>query len=456
MKLNKQELTQILDTSKTRDDFILDTEKICIDSRKISSDSTFFAIKGANFDGNCFVQQSIDSGTKSVICQKNSAPSDSSANILCYDNDRKALYDLAKLALSKSKATRFCITGSNGKTSTKEILTTLLSSEHKTHKTLGNFNNDIGLPLTIFKLTPTFTATCLEVGMNQLREIDYLSSLVQPKISIITNIGRAHLQFLKTLQNVAIAKCELIPHTKGTIIVNADHEILVTEAQKHNKKLLFFSTQKESDIYMKKLISTDSTSSTFILHDKVHNDEMEIHLPIPGRFNIENFLSSYLAARLSGVSKEKLLTAVKNLTPTKGRYDPISVNGINIINDGYNANPDSMEAGIINFADITAQRKVVLLGDMCELGDKENELHESVGKTLASLNIDLLVTFGDLGKKIEEGARQNGFTSTKSFLDFNKLINFLKQELKQDDYLYIKASNATKLYRVSEELKPRS
>lgn len=454
MKLTRNELQSLFTLVNVDSRFPIDSTQISSDTRKIDSGTVFFAIKGLNFDGNSFVKEAHEKGAIAAFCSK-TAERNANIPLFLYDDDKEALYILAKHILSKTNAKRIAITGSNGKTTTKEILHSLLSSKWKTLKTLGNFNNNIGLPLTLFKLTEDHEAMAIEIGMNALNEIDHLSKLFRPEISIITNVARAHLEFLKTIENIAKAKCEIIPNTSDKVIINGDCDPLMKEALKHKGKTLKFSLVAEADIYVKKFIKEDISSSTFELKDNVHNEELEITIPLPGRHNISNFLGAYLAARLSGIPASSLKNASSNLKPFHGRFESTTAKGINIINDCYNANPDSMIAGLESFLKIPAKRKIALLGDMNELGDNSEQLHYDIGTLFSNYDIDQLITFGEKALKIEEGARNSGFLRTKKFTEFPELVNYIKSYLQKDDYLYIKASNTLKLDRVIDELKDK-
>jgi len=437
------------------DNFILDTEKISTDTRKIKKGAYYFAIKGKSFDGNRFLEEAIKKGADALIYSADYQPNNSSKAIpsLRFKDDREALLELARLNLNKSKAIKFAITGSNGKTSSKEMLATLVSSKFNTLKTAGNFNNDIGVPLSILRLKPDHEAMVMEIGMSASGEIDHLASLLKPQWSIITNVSRAHIKFLKTQENIVNAKCEIIPHTSEATIVNADNDLLFNKSRDLKFNTFYFSTGKEADIFLKTIAEEAAEHTIFSFRNNVHREDFEIRLPLPGRHNIENYLATFLAARLAEVDAESIIKATSSLKPLEGRYKFFKANNITVIDDCYNANPESMKAGLSCFTKNTGGRKIALLGDMLELGDDEENLHFEIGRFVARAGIHYLITFGELARNIEKGAISNGFKETFSFLDINRLMKFLKKKLRAGDFLYIKSSNATGLSEVCDMLK---
>jgi len=454
MKLNKYDLSQVFPDSEIPDNLNIETERISTDTRTLDKNNFFFAIKGKNFDGNKFAPNALKCGVKIVFCSSKTPvikPSKDTV-ILKFTKDLDALYELSQLVLSKTHALKFAVTGSNGKTSTKEILSTLLSSNWKPLKTFGNFNNQIGVPLTLFKLKPEHSAIVLELGMNQLGEIHLLSDLFKPKYGIITNVQRAHLEFLRTLDNIAKAKCELIPNTSEAVAVCADSEILIKHAEKHKTKLIRFSLEKNTDIFMERLISLDIDSSRFLLKDNLHNETVEVELPLPGRHNISNYLSAYTVTRLAGLKPEEILSSTKNIKPFSGRYSIHRIKDITFIDDSYNANPDSMKEGLYNFSLIKNVRKTAILGDMMELGKDTEAYHTEIGNYITGLEIDSLLTFGDMATHIGKGAKAKGMRNIKSFLDYNELIQYIKKTLKKGEHVFIKASNSLGLSNVCRDI----
>lgn len=453
MKFNKKDLIQIFEKISAPDDFILDTEKISTDTRKISKGEYFFPISGPSFDGNKFINEALKKGASAIFCSSKITDKEllkSKTPFFLFRDDKKALYDLSNLILNKVNTRKIAITGSNGKTTCKEILNTLLSSKFSTLSTIGNFNNNIGLPLTLFKTRSTHELMVLELGMNSLGEIDHLASLVKPHYSIITNVARAHLEFLKTIKNISIAKCELIPHTKEAVILNSDSEILLEEARKHRKKLIKFSLKKETDIYLKKIIDESISSSSFIFRDNIFNEDIEMSIPLPGTHNIYNFLAAFITARLLGLNINEIKNTVPSLKTFNNRYSLTTINGMKVINDSYNANPDSMEMGLLNFSKIKNKpaQKYAILGDMKELGPDEDKFHYELGNFIAKLNIDHLITYGKLAKLIADGAGTSKTLKINAFLDFEKMLEFITESVRNGDFIFLKASNSVNLSRV--------
>lgn len=455
MIVKKGELQKHFSLLNTGDTFQLDSSKISTDTRKINKGDIFYAIQGENFDGNNFLETAVNSGAAAIICAEGSKiPLNSSVPLLQYKNDKQGLFDLSQLILASSNALRVAITGSNGKTTTKEILAHLLSSKFNTLKTLGNFNNNIGLPLTLFKLEEGHQVAVLEMGMNALGEIDYLAKLARPKFSLITNVARAHLQFLKTLENVATAKCEIIDHTTDATIINADCELLLKEAQKHSKKILKASAAGQvADIFVEKILEENFTSTVFALKDNYNKESCTVELPLAGRHNVSNYILAHLTARLAGLSLNDILEATKSIKPFEKRFDITNILGRMIINDCYNANPDSMIAGLNTFSKFRAKRKIALLGDMKELGEHEAKLHYEIGTVLDTLNIDHVITYGKMSLEIVRNLQDNESNiSTISYLDYSELLSYLKETLVVGDALYVKASNAMKLSNLVKDL----
>lgn len=423
---------------------------VCIDTRKLEKGNLFIPFIGQNTDGHQYVEKAIEQGAAAALWQSNVPNPPEHLPILIVEDTLEAIQQLAKSYLNQLNVKVIGITGSNGKTTTKDMVANLLSLEYKVQKTEGNYNNHIGLPFTILQLQEDTEIAVLEMGMSARGEIEFLSKLANPDAVIITNIGESHLLDLGSREGIAEAKLEIITGLKrnGYIVYLGDEPLLRNQLQHYdgNATIHTFGRASNNTLYPTQ-ITTSDTGSFF----KVNGHDEEYFLPVLGTHNIMNALSAMLMANHFDISYSKLNDGFKKLKLTNMRMELVEgANGEKIINDAYNASPTSMKAAIDLVSDLPGyEQKILVLGDMLELGPKEEEFHYEIGKSLNPEKINHVFTFGQLANHIANGAKEvlpadNVF----AFSDKASLINELKKYTKSRTLVLVKASRGMKLEEV--------
>ena len=350
-------------------------ENFSKDTREINKDDTYIAIKGGNFDGNKFWKEALEKGAKAVIVQdvdfkKEDLSKFNNKTIIEVNNTLEALYKIAEYKRSLYNIPIIGITGSVGKTSTKDIIASVVSQKYKTLKTIGNNNNNIGLPFTILKLKD-HEAAVIEMGMNHFGEISLLSRIAKPTVSVITNIGTSHIGNLGSRENILKAKLEILEGMeKKILVINNDNDLLhdYYKKNKDNIEIKTFGMKNKSDI-MAKNIETEDNSSTFIC--KIEDEEVKIKVPVGGEHFVLNALCACKIGELLNIESSKIIKGIENFKLTNKRMEKrILENGVLVINDSYNASLESMKASINYLANLSNPRKIAFLGDMFELGEK--------------------------------------------------------------------------------------
>ncbi|NSW90514.1 MAG: UDP-N-acetylmuramoyl-tripeptide--D-alanyl-D-alanine ligase [Firmicutes bacterium] len=430
-----------------------DTEflNISTDSRSIRSGELFIPIKGERFDGHDYIEDALRSGGAGTITQRditdivkgNREAAFEKKVIIKVDDTLKALKDLALYYRQKFKIPFVGITGSVGKTSTKDMVACILMQEYNVLKTQGNFNNEIGVPLTIFKLEPYHEAAVLEMGMSGLGEISSLTSIVRPQIAVITNIGMSHIGKLGSRQNILKAKMEIVEGVprNGLVVLNGDDNLLYGLKGFLNRRTVYYGMDEGVDYQAYNIQNAGESGVYFDINIK--GREYNIHVPLPGVHNVYNTLAAIAVGVEMEVPVDKIIEGVKFFTSDKMRLNIISYNKIKIINDTYNASPQSMEAALRVLKDINGyKRRIAVLGDMLELGEWAYNAHFNIGKFAVSLGIDYIITVGENGKSIAEGALEAGARreKVKSFPDNIKAIEFLKDLVTEEDVILVKGS----------------
>ena len=417
-------------------------DSLVIDNRDVIKNSVFVAIKGPNFDGHSFCFNAIERGASFVIVEKEIE------NIpqIIVKNTRKALLDIATLNRSRFKGEITAITGSVGKTTTKDMLGSILNSCFKTLKTFKNLNNEIGLPKTILKLDESYKAAVLELGMSNFGEIRTLSKVCSPSIAIITKIGVSHIEFLKTKENILKAKLEILDGMeKDThLILNGDDELL-KNLHISDHKIILCGIENSMNIYSAKNIKQIDLSTEYDLYLK-EKFLAKITLPTIGKHNVLNSLLAIAAAGFYSIPIENIVSSLKEFTPSDMRQNICNINGIIVIEDFYNASPDSMKASIETLTKIPSSgRKIAVLGSMLELGDFSKKEHQTIGEFAVRNNIDILYCYGEETKEMVDAAKKEADAEKREckinyFTERKNLIDCLKKELKKTDVVLFKAS----------------
>ena len=427
---------------------------VSIDSRTVQAHDCFFAIKGESFDGHTFLEKAAAAGARFVIAER--LPEDLSIPAVIVNDTTKALGALAACYREKFRTITVAVTGSVGKTTTKEFISSVLDTKYKTNSTKGNFNNEIGLPLTMLRLTSEHGADVLEMGMNHRGEIEYLSNLAKPDIAVITMIGTSHIEHLGTRENIRDAKMEITAGMKqgGILIANGDEPLLRDIAPEGITVIR--AGLKSEDGYQARNIRTalDHTLFDVYFHSTAVLSDMEI--PRIGEHNVQNALYAVVIALLLGISEEKLREGLLAFTPVAMRQHVEEHKDMTFIVDCYNASPESMAAGLqvlMQTAKATNRRPVAVLGDMLELGAVSEKAHVNVGKTVAALGVAKLFTFGKEAKHIAEGALAGGMaedavTAIEDTDDAEAAAKLIEESLKKEDAVLFKASRGIALERV--------
>ena len=428
------------------------------DTRTINKDDVYIGIKGEKFDGSKFWKEALNNGASSVIISNIEITKEEKENfkgktIIIVEDTLKALYEIAKLKRNLYNIPVIAITGSVGKTSTKDIIASVISKKYKTLKTIGNNNNNIGLPFTILKLKDE-EALVLEMGMNHFGEIRLLSNIAKPDICVITNIGTSHIGNLGSRQNILKAKLEILEGNKNAyVVINNDNDLLHEwyEKNKNNNKIYTYGIKNKSDFNAKNL-KLEEESSNFICETK--EEQMNVELLVAGEHFVSNALSAIAVAKILNIETNKILEGIKEFELTKKRMDIANLkNGIKIINDAYNASFESMQASLKTLSKYEGTTKIAVLGDMFELGDFSKELHQKVGKEVCKNNIDILICSGENSKYIIESAKKNGMKEENIyyFENKNKIVEKLKDIIKPNTVILFKASNAMKFFELAKK-----
>lgn len=423
--------------------------KLCIDTRKVEKDNVFLAIKGANFNGNDFAIKALESGASVAIIDEvkfDEQDAQGKGTIIKVKNTREALLNLAKFYREKLGLKVVGVTGSTGKTSTKDLIAALLSDKYKVFKTKGNFNNDIGLPLMILELTSDYDVAVLEMGMSSLGEIELLASVARPDLGVITNIGLSHIENLKTQENILKAKMEISTffNKENVLIVNGEDKLL-QNISSNVFKVKKIGYNHEYDVYASNIILREEETE-FLAH--AFGEEAVFNLPMAGKHNVLNTMLAIEVSECLGVSFKQMVKGLENLEATSMRLQVVKKQGLTIINDCYNASPDSMKSSLDVLSAYKNGRRVAILGDMYELGDESEKAHYEVGK-YAKDKVDTLIVIGGYIKNFKDGFDSDNIImyNTKE-----ECIKELENIVKLDDVVLIKASRGVKLEDVVKKL----
>lgn len=427
---------------------------VVIDSRQVKKNNLFIPLKGEKVDGHQFVEDSIKNGAAAALWQKDVPNPPLHLPVIIVEDTLSALQELARSYRSQLNTRVIGITGSNGKTTTKDITASLLALRYKVQKTEGNFNNHIGLPLTILGLREDTEIAVLEMGMSGKGEIQFLSELACPDVAIITNIGESHLLDLGSREGIADAKLEIIKGLppQGLVIYHGDEPLLKERICRYEGKLTFktFGRSEKNTLYPLS-IDADNHGSRF----KINGHDTLFKLPILGIHNVLNALAAMLAAESFGISFEKMNEAFSTFKLTNMRMEMLEGGkGEKIINDAYNASPTSMKAAIELVSRMTGfSKKILILGDMLELGPQEEDFHYEIGRGINGHGVDYVFTIGTLGKHIARGARQSlPEERVFSFLEKEPLIEEVKKYTDSNTLILVKASRGMRLEEIVKAL----
>lgn len=429
-----------------------DTELINFskDTRLIQNNDVYIGIKGDNIDGNTLYKEALLKGASGCILDSNTILDEEFLKnyqdrfIILTNDTIKCIQDLAEFKRSLYNIPVIGITGSVGKTSTKDIIASVLAKKYHVLKTEGNYNNHIGVPLTILRLKDE-DCLVVEMGMNHAGEISVLTKIAKPTVAVITNVGTAHIGLLGSRENILKAKLEILEgmNKDGILVINNDNDLLHDYYLNKGNilNIVTYGINNDSN-FMAKNINSDIDYNEFICN--IDNTDYKFKINIPGNHFVYNALNAITIGKIFNIDVDKIKEGVANFTLTRKRLEIENINNITIIKDFYNANLDSMTSSI-NYLGSLKGRKIAILGDMLELGDYSKELHQKVGDVLNNNHIDKVITVGKYSKYIKEVFNNEIYC----FDNNNDAFNEVKKILKKDDIILIKASfgmNFTEIY----------
>lgn len=437
-----------------------DIGEFCRDTRIIKKGYTYIGIKGENFDGNQLWKEAIQNGATTLILQDINVEDEKDIelegiNIIIVEDTIKAMAEIAKYkrSLYGKDFTTVGITGSVGKTSTKDIIANVVSQKYRTLKTQGNRNNNIGLPFTIFGLE-NHEASVIEMGMNHFGEISELAKIAMPTISVITNIGTSHIGNLGSRENILKAKLEILDGMeKKILVINNDDDLLhKLYLENEDIEIHTYGIENKSEIMAEDIVLNENDSE-FICDLK--GQKFKVEVPVGGVHFVYNALCAITVGNLLGLDIEEIKRGIATFELTKKRMDITHLkNGVTVINDSYNASFESMRASLKYLNGLNGNRKIAVLGDMFELGDFSEELHEKVGKEVFKNNIDILICCGENAKYIAESAKREGMNQDNVYYLDNrtKIKDIVEQIWNKNDVILFKASNGMKFFEIVDDL----
>lgn len=417
---------------------------VSTDTRTLSKDSLFIAIKGENHNGNLFVEDALK--REAAVCIVDEVYDNINylynKNIIKVDNTREALLKLAAYYRKKLNIKVVGVTGSTGKTSTKDIIAAILSSKFKVYKTKGNYNNEIGMPLTILNMQQGIDIAVLEMGMSNLNEIHKLAETSLPDLAVITNIGITHIENLKTRENIFKAKMEITDFFKASnvLIVNGEDDLLKTIGETPYK-VVKTGFASQNNIIGKDIKNLEHGMKFNVI---INSKEDEFFIPLIGKHNVENTLLAIGVGESLGLSIEDMQRGISNIESTSMRLEIVEKNGVVIINDCYNASPTSMKAAIDVEKSLNVQRRIAVLGTMKELGDYAPKSHREIGKYAKENKIDVLITLGEYSSLYKEGYGEDIIICNS----IEEIIERINDMVKLQDSILIKASRSEKFERI--------
>ena len=430
---------------------------VTTDSREVKDDYLYVPFKGQNVDGHDFIPSAYDSGAVCVLTEKDIEPGDNRAYIKV-ESTSNALKAVAAYYREQLSCKIVGIIGSVGKTSTKEMVASVLSQNYRVQKTKGNYNNEVGLPLTICTIRDEHEVAVCEMGISDFDEMTRLATIAKPDVVIMTNIGNCHLEQLKDRDGVLKAKSEVIPFIKdgGALILNGDDDKL-TLIDEDRVKVFYYGTSekalnnKDNRVYATniKAISTKGVKATL----NKGSEKVDVEISIPGEHNVYNAMAAAECGLFLDMDMDDIKRGIENAATIEGRNNQFRAQGATVIDDCYNANPASMMASIKVLSNADG-RRIAILGDMGELGENEKKLHYEVGEFIADCGVDILLTCGHLSEEIINGAKNNGSRAKMlHFFTKDMLIDYILRERMNGDTILVKASHFMEFSEIVDALR---
>ncbi len=429
----------------------LEASGVVIDSRQVEAGYVFIATRGERVDGHSYIDQVMEQGAMGVICEK--PPATEGYPYILVEDSFLALKQVATYYRMQLEIPMIAIVGSVGKTSTKEMVATVLEEQYCVHKTQGNYNNEIGLPLTILQIRKEHEVAVLELGINQFGEMDRLGAIAKPDYVIMTNIGQCHLEFLESQAGILQAKSEILAHVVqgGTVFINGDDPYLSSIEPTSSYTICSYGRGNHNRVYDKGVSSLGlrGSNGTFVIGEQL----LEVWIPIPGEHTVYNALAATAIGTTMGLSLEQIPAGIARAKTIGGRSHLLFEEKRIIIDDCYNANPVSMKAAI-ELLCLSNTRKVAILGDMGELGEEKIAMHQEVGRFVAQSQVDMCICIGTLSKYMAEAVSRNDSESCKVlwFHTVESLLEELGDHIEEEDTILIKASHAMEFHKIVERL----
>ncbi len=430
------------------EEFVID--KISIDSRKADC-GLFVPLAGENSDGHDYIESAFDMGAQAVITQKDTKPG---KNVVKVDDTYKALGDIAHFYRKKYPLKIVSVIGSVGKTTTKDMIAGALSAELNTQKTQGNFNNHLGVPLTLFTVEAEHEVLVLEMGMSGFGEIEYLADIANPDIAVMTNIGTSHIEKLGSQENIYKAKTEVLKNfnENNLLIANGDDKFLCHAGELGKFKTIYYGIENpDNDVFAKNIKNNGTDGIEFTVCD--NDKEYYASVKTAGIHNVYNALAAYCVAKALGVNPDAAILGIANADMTAMRMEIEELHGMKIVKDFYNAAPDSVKAALAVLADCKAKRRISVLGDILEMGQFAKNAHRDLGDAVVKNSVDVLVTAGENASFIAERAKELGMNEIYLFKTTEDAASFLKEFVCEEDAVLIKASRGMKFEKIYENLK---
>lgn len=431
---------------------------VTTDSRAVQPGELFVALVGDKFDGHDYCAKAVELGARGVVISHDIEALPDNVAVFKVENTLTAYQEIARAYRRKFAGLKvFAITGSNGKTSTKDLLAACLSAKYKVVKTQGNFNNEIGLPKTLLSIEPDTDIAVVEMGMRGLGQIAELCDIAEPDSGLITNVGETHMELLGSMENIGKAKAEIVEKlpAEGFAILNGDNEYVLKAAEKTNAKVVYFGLSDKCD-YCGSDITTTALGTNFTCTEKATGKVVQVRLQLIGEHNVYNALSAIAGAACYGISLEDSAKALATARLTGSRQEIIYIGDITFINDAYNASPASMEAALKTLAEAKKAaknaRSIAVLADMLELGAISEDAHRRVGSWAVEYGTDLVLTYGDEAAYISNQVEKLG-GKAMHFANRQEAADKLRQLADAGDIILLKGSNSMQVGKMLELFK---
>ncbi|HUA14538.1 MAG TPA: UDP-N-acetylmuramoyl-tripeptide--D-alanyl-D-alanine ligase [Verrucomicrobiae bacterium] len=424
-----------------------------IDSRTLGKGELFFAVKGERFDGHDFVSDALDRGAVAAVVRKDQWHRDSwTTQVLVVEDTLAALQTLATAVRKLWGKPVIAVTGSAGKTTTKEAIAHVLGAKFRVLKSEGNFNNHFGLPLMLLKLEPEHDVAVIEMGMSHAGEIRALAKIACPEVGVVTNVAPVHLEFFDSLAGIARAKYELVESlpASGTTVLNADDEYVSQFGRDFKGRVITYGTKSTADVRAEKVQSCGADGVEFDV--VTANSREPARLSLVGQHNVLNALAAIATGMTQGLKLAETIAALAKLTPADKRGQVLQLGNITVINDCYNSNPKALQAMVDALATMKAGRRIVVAGEMLELGTAGEQMHRDAGRHIAEKKIDRLVGVRGAAEAMVESARQSGVRA-EFVVTPEEAGEWLAREAQDGDVVLLKASRGVKLEKAFEKWK---